>query len=98
MDNVELKFLVKIINKYKRKKSKTLYKKGEKEETKRVRGFSQPPSSQPGMSIQDKIKFFSGEFIKKQINKVKVAPGKLKVPSLFQKEKRNNSEMKNKDV
>ena len=58
VDNVELKFLVKIINKYKRKKSKTLYKKGEKEETKRVRGFSQPQSSQPGMSIQDKIKFY----------------------------------------
>lgn len=75
-----------------------MYKKGEKEETKRVRGYSQPSSTQPAISIKDKIKFFSGEFIKKQINKVKVVPGKLKVPSLFQKEKRNNSELKNKDV
>ena len=39
MDNVELKFLVKIINKYKRKKSKTLYKKGEEEEKKKSEGI-----------------------------------------------------------
>ena len=98
VDNVELKFLIKIISKYQRKKSNTVYKKSEQEVSKRTRGYSLPSTSQSGESIKDKIKIFSGEFIKKQINKVKVIPGKLKVPSLFQKEKRNSSENKSKDV
>ena len=38
---------------------------------------------EPGMSIQDKIRFFSGELIKKEINNNKIIPGKLIIPQLF---------------
>ena len=41
--------------------------------------------SKPGISIKEKIKIFSGEFIKRKIYKANVIPGKLKIPSLFQK-------------
>ena len=89
-DNIELKFSIKIINKdgSVRKKSNTIQKKIDWESLSRDSGVSYPPSSgfTPGMSIKEKIKIFSGEFIKRQIySKASVIPGKLKMPSLFQK-------------
>ena len=93
VDKVEFKFLIRNINKYARKKSNTIHKKDSQDLGMRKRLFTQTPSSLQNKqgtgispSIQDKIKIFSGEFIRKQIYKAKVIPGKLKMPSLFQKE------------
>ena len=53
------------------------------------------------MSLQDKIRFFSGELIiNKPIEKKKILPGKLKIPLLFLKgieAKNNNKETKEKN-
>ena len=97
VDNAELKILIRNINKYGRKKSNSLYKKASEEVVVRNRGYSQPANSvlgKPSSSIKDKIKIFSGEFIKKQIIKAQVIPGKLKMPSLFQKENLSHTEKK----
>ena len=87
VENVELKILIRIYNKFGRKKSNTIHTKSNESITQRSRGFSQPAINVLGSnsSIKEKIKIFSGEFIKKQIYKAKVLPGKLKIPSLFQK-------------
>ena len=87
VDNIELKILIRIYSKFGRKKSNTIYKKADEGFMTRGRGYSQPPIAVFGQSssIKEKIKIFSGEFIKKQIIKAKVIPGKLKIPSLFQK-------------
>ena len=97
VDNAELKILIRNINKYGRKKSNSLYKKASEGVIIRNRGYSQPANSvlgKPSSSIKDKIKIFSGEFIKKQIIKAQVIPGKLKMPSLFQKENLSHTEKK----
>ena len=87
VENVELKILIRIYNKFGRKKSNTIHTKSNESITQRSRGFSHPAINVLGSnsSIKEKIKIFSGEFIKKQIYKAKVLPGKLKIPSLFQK-------------
>ena len=36
----------------------------------------------PGLSIKERIKIFSGEFIKKQLEN-KIHPGRLKIPEVF---------------
>ena len=97
VDNAELKILIRNINKYARKKSNSLYKKAGEGVVMRGRGYSQPANSflgKPSTSIKDKIKIFSGEFIKKQIIKAQVIPGKLKMPSLFQKDNITHTEKK----
>ena len=35
------------------------------------------------LTIQDKIRFFSGEFIKRKIYRNENIPGKLKIPEIF---------------
>jgi hypothetical protein len=91
IENVELKILIRIYNKFGRKKSNTIHKKADEAIVTRGRGYSQPPIAVFGQSssIKEKIKIFSGDYIKKQIIKAKVLPGKLKIPSLFQKENNN---------
>ena len=94
---IQRKDLIININKYGRKKSNSLYKKASEEVVVRNRGYSQPANSvlgKPSSSIKDKIKIFSGEFIKKQIIKAQVIPGKLKMPRLFQKENLSHTEKK----
>ena len=97
IENVELKILIRIYNKFGRKKSNTIHKKADEAIVTRGRGYSQPPIAVFGQSssIKEKIKIFSGDYIKKQIIKAKVLPGKLKIPSLFQKENNlhNNKQM-----
>ena len=39
----------------------------------------------PSMSIRDKIKIFSGEFLKRQLND-KIIPGRLIMPKIFENE------------
>ena len=101
-DNIELKILIRIINKYGIRKSSIFQNKNIEEKSGRKRENTQKtPSifSQNGISIKEKIKIFSGEFINKQIFKNNVIPGKLKMPSLFRKkndEKTNENKIEDK--
>ena len=104
VDNVEFKFSIRNINKYARKKSNTIHKKDSQDLGMRKRLFTQaaPPSTQNKQgifispSIKDKIKIFSGEYIRKE-NKINVIPGKLKIPALFQKDSLNSDRKKDKN-
>jgi hypothetical protein len=63
----------------------------------RSRGYTEPKNIHPpSMSIKDKIKIFSGEYIRKE-NKINVIPGKLKIPALFQKDSLNSDRKKDKN-
>lgn len=102
IEDVELKILIKIISKYTRffrKKSNTFYKKYEAEpENKSTEKKNKSPEQKlintKSMSIKEKIKFFSGELIKKQINN-KIIPGRLIMPKIFRIEE--NEDKKQKD-
>jgi hypothetical protein len=88
IEDVELKIVIRIINKHKKlysKRSKSFYHIEEKEkEPNDMKKSVQALIIEPGMSIQDKIKLFSGELIKREINNNnKVIPGKLIIPQLF---------------
>ena len=105
IEDVELTIIIRILSKYIkffRKKSKSFHKKIE-ENGNKVRprkNTIQENFLRKGMSIKEKIKIFSGEFIKRQINN-KVIPGKLIIPKLFQQDvtkKNNKKENKNKIV
>jgi hypothetical protein len=110
VEDAELKILVKIIRKYTRffrKKSNTVhYKTNERKKTGRGRKNTQPPIKgiEPGLSIKERIKIFSGEFIKRQLEN-KILPGRLKIPEVFlqgekgsksQKEEKKDKDMQNK--
>ena len=105
IEDVELTIIIRILSKYIkffRKKSKSFHKKIE-ENGNKVRprkNTIQENFLRKGMSIKEKIKIFSGEFIKRQINN-KVIPGKLIIPKIFQQDvtkKNNKKENKNKIV
>ena len=49
-----------------------------------------------GFSIQDRIKFFSGQYIQKEILKKDIIPGKIKIPDLFKGDSDKKKENKNK--
>ena len=86
VEDVELKILIRIINKYKtffRKKSRSFHINVQEQSVNRTRKNSEKKIIKPGMSIKDKIKIFSGEFIKRQTNN-KVLPGRLIMPKIFQ--------------
>ena len=86
VEDVELKILIRIINKYKtffRRKSKSFHINVQEQNVNRTRKNSEKKIINSGMSIKDKIKLFSGEFIKRQINN-KVLPGRLIMPKIFQ--------------
>ena len=100
-DNIELKISIKIINKGRRRKKTIIsHQKQGMEIRTRERSNTLPGSSdfsQTGISIKEKIQIFSGEYAKKQNYKAKPIPGKLKIPSLFQKgnEPKNNNKNEN---
>ena len=86
VEDVELKILIRIINKYKtffRRKSRSFHINVQEQNVNRTRKNSEKKIINSGMSIKDKIKLFSGEFIKRQINN-KVLPGRLIMPKIFQ--------------
>ena len=86
VEDVELKILIRIINKYKtffRKKSRSFHINVQEQSVNRTRKNSEKKIIKSGMSIKDKIKLFSGEFIKRQKNN-KVLPGRLIMPKIFQ--------------
>ena len=105
VEEAELKILIKIIRKYTRffrKKSNTVhYRIDEKKKTGRGRKYTQPPIKGivPGMSIKERIKIFSGEFIRRQLEN-KILPGRLKIPEVFlqgEKAEKNKKENNEKD-
>ena len=101
IEGVELKISIKIITKYTRlfrKKSSTVCIKpieneeditDQKNVSPQLKGFT------TGMSIKDRIKLFSGQLIKKHINK-QFIPGRLIMPKIFQFENEIDSKKGNK--
>ena len=107
VENVELKILIRIINKSEKNKINSInINKEEISNTNiRKRIYTQYNGcnnfNKPGLSIQDRIKIFNGEFIKKNIYKNQNIPGKLKIPDIFlQNGKQSNSskEKESKDI
>ena len=90
-----------------RKKYNTVYRKDDMVKTKdtRERLYTQAINNnnfcKPGISIKEKIKIFSGEFIKKKIYRNQTVPGKLRIPSIFlppnQKKKQEDNKNENKE-
>ena len=107
VENVELKILIRIINKSEKNKINTINKNKEEISNTNIRKriYTQYNGcnnfNKPGLSIQDRIKIFNGEFIKKNIYKNQNIPGKLKIPEIFlQNGKQSNSskEKESKDI
>ena len=102
VEDAELKILVKIIRKYTRffrKKSNTVHFRNEF----KGKGYiskknTQPPIKAivPGMSIKEKIKIFSGELIRRQLEN-KILPGRLKIPEIFLKGEKETKDKKGKE-
>ena len=107
VENVELKISIRIINKSEKNKINSInINKEENSNTKiRKRIFTQYNGcnnfNKPGLSIQDRIKIFNGEFIKKNIYKNQNIPGKLKIPEIFlqnSKQSDTSKEKESKDI
>jgi hypothetical protein len=99
VEDAELKIFVKIIRKYTRffrKKSNNIHFRHEfKDKDNISKKNTQPPiiTIVPGMSIKDKIKIFSGELIRRQLEN-KILPGRLKIPEIFLKGEKNAKDKK----
>ena len=97
LDNIELKILIRIISKKNKIKKEEDIKdiKEDNDFKKRNRIYTQYNGcnnfNKPGLSIQERIKIFSGEFIKKKIYKNEKLPGKLKIPEVFLQHKNNKN-------
>ena len=102
VEDAELKILIKIIRKYTRffrKKSNTVkYKNEIKKKSKKGRKNTQPPIKgvDSRLSIQDRIKLFSGEFIRRQLEN-KIIPGRLKIPEIFLQGEKTDKSKKEED-
>jgi hypothetical protein len=87
-ENIELKIVIRIINKKEKLKPDEMDIKEDNDMKKRSRIYTQYNGInnnfyKKGLSIQDRIKIFSGEFVKKKIYKNENIPGKLKIPEVF---------------
>ena len=96
-ENIELKILIRVLNKKEKiKKIDTNIKEEDNDIKKRNRIFTQYNGcnnfNKPGLSIQERIKIFNGEFIKKNIYKNQIIPGKLKIPEVFLKYSNNSKD------
>jgi hypothetical protein len=102
VEDAELKIFVKIIRKYTRffrKKSNNIHFRHEfKDKDNISKKNTQPPiiTIVPGMSIKDKIKIFSGELIRRQLEN-KILPGRLKIPEIFLKGEKEAKDKKEKE-
>lgn len=102
VEDAELKILVKIIRKYTRffrKKSNTVHFRNEFKAKDFInKKNTQPPIKAivPGMSIKEKIKIFSGELIRRQLEN-KILPGRLKIPEIFLKGEKEAKDKKEKE-
>jgi hypothetical protein len=103
-ENIELKIVIRIINKKEKIKSEEMDIKEDNDMKKRTRIYTQYNGInnnfyKKGLSIQDRIKIFSGEFVKKKIYKNENIPGKLKIPEVFlqHNDKDDKKDNKNKE-
>ena len=103
-ENIELKIIIRIINKKEKLKSDEMDIKEDNDIKKRSRIYTQYNGInnnfyKKGLSIQERIKIFSGEFVKKKIYKNENIPGKLKIPEVFlqNNNKNDSSDKKNKE-
>jgi hypothetical protein len=103
-ENIELKIVIRIINKKEKLKSDDMDIKEDNDMKKRSRIYTQYNGInnnfyKKGLSIQERIKIFSGEFVKKKIYKNENIPGKLKIPEVFlqNNNKNDSSDKKNKE-
>ena len=103
-ENIELKIVIRIINKKEKLKSDEMDIKEDNDMKKRSRIYTQYNGInnnfyKKGLSIQERIKIFSGEFVKKKIYKNENIPGKLKIPEVFlqNNNKNDSSDKKNKE-
>ena len=103
-ENIELKIVIRIINKKEKLKPDEMDIKEDNDMKKRSRIYTQYNGINnnfynKGLSIQDRIKIFSGEFVKKKIYKNENIPGKLKIPEVFlqNNNKNDSSDKKNKE-
>jgi len=104
-EQVELKILIRVINNKKAKiiKFNDINTNEDNNIKIRSRFYTQLNGcanfNKPGLSIKDKIRIFSGEFIKKKIYRNENIPGKLKIPEIFlsQKNDKEKNVKKEKD-
>ena len=91
LENIQIKILIRIINKKEKIKQDELLdikendidKKREKIYTQFNGNINNNLDNASVISIQDKIKFFNGDYIKNNIYKNENIPGKLKIPEIF---------------
>ena len=85
-EQVELKILIRIINNNKKEKIKLNdINKTDDNNIKNKNPLSTPLNGNfsKSLTIQDKIRIFNGEFIKRKIYRNENTPGKLKIPEIF---------------
>ena len=106
LEQIELKIFIRIINKKKEKINLDDINKKDDNNIKLRNCFYTNNNgcinfNKAGLSIQDKIRIFSGEFIRRKIYRNENIPGKLKIPEIFlpQKIDKENKikEVKNED-
>jgi len=99
VEDAELKILVKIISKYTRFfRKQSNFVQYINEINKKGRKISQPSidGSDLRMTIKDRIKIFSGEFIKRQLEN-RIIPGRLKIPEVFLQRENVDKSIKKED-
>ena len=85
-EQVELKILIRIINNNKKEKIKLNdINKTDDNNIKNKNPLRTPLNGNfsKSLTIQDKIRIFNGEFIKRKIYRNENTPGKLKIPEIF---------------
>ena len=96
VDKAQVKFKIGIINKFRKRRSKSFHKKNEIDDKPKKQVLSKEEDLTPqAISIKEKIKYFSGEYRKKQKNVEKIVPNKLRIPSLFTKDQLKKNEINN---
>jgi hypothetical protein len=97
LENIELKILIRIINKKEKIKNKEIIQEDNNYKIRRVytqyNGYNNN-FNKPGLSIKERIKIFEGEFNKNKIYKNENIPGKLKIPEIFLESNKKRSASK----
>ena len=94
IEDVELTIVIRVISdyiKYFRKKSRSFHKKSEKWKRTEDRKRTVQTTLINGMTIKEKIKLFSGELIRRQLQN-RIIPGRLKIPKIFQTESESENQ------
>ena len=87
LEQIELKIFIRIINNNKKEKVKSNDINKTDDNNIKNKNKSHTPlngySNGKSLSIQDKIRLFNGEFIKRKIYRNENIPGKIKIPEIF---------------